>query len=247
MSGSRLRDLEVSALLLRKTDFGEADLVLNVLTDTFGRIAIMASGARSSKRRFSGGIEPFHGLRLRVDAPVRGDLYRLRESRIESARFGLVSNLVALDVAGRALSWVRNTTVHSTPEPEIYLACVRLLDALDQQPPTLPTMGEARLSEFGLVLLVTLGWALELERCVRCGRPCPSTSPSTLDPRHGGLICRRCGGAKHLLGPALRQRMLAAQRGKHAYLLPSDASSVLDIVEATLLAHPGIAVPSQSR
>ncbi len=243
MNGSRVRSLEVSALLLRKTDYGESDLVLAVLTDTLGRVGVMARAARASKRRFAGGIEPFHGLCIHLDEPQRGELYRLRETRFDRPRLGLVSNLIALDIAGRALSWVRKTTVPNTPEPNIFAACNRLLDALDHCPPKTASEGEARLSEFGLVLLAALGWALELERCVRCGRACPSLSPATLDPRHGGLVCRRCGGAKHQLTAELRRRMLAAQRGEHTELLPTDASLVLDIVEATLLAHPGVDTP----
>jgi DNA repair protein RecO (recombination protein O) len=227
-------------LLLRRTDYGDSDLVLNVLTDALGRVAIMARAARASKQRFAGGIEPFHGLRIHFDTPQHGELYRLRDTRIELPRLNLVSNLVALDIAGRALSWVRHTTVPLTPEPGIFQACNRLLDALDQQPPKTTTAGEARLAEFGLVLLTSLGWALELERCVRCDRACPEHSPATLDPRHGGLVCRRCGGAKHLLDPAQRHRMRAAQLGEHTELLPTDATPVLDIVEATLLAHPGV-------
>jgi DNA repair protein RecO (recombination protein O) len=240
VSSSGLKDLELSALLLRKTDYGESDLVLNVFTDGLGRIAVMARAARSSKRRFAGGIEPFHGLRLCMDAPLHGELYRLRNTRIEVARLGLASNLVALNIAGRALTWVRRTTVPHTPEPQIFVASCRLLDALDHQPPETTTAGEARLAEFGLVLLTALGWALELERCVRCGRPCPEPSPATVDPRHGGLVCRRCGGARQLIDAALRHRMVAAQRGEHSDLLPTDAGTVLDVVEATLLVHPGI-------
>jgi DNA repair protein RecO (recombination protein O) len=243
VSDSGVRDHEVSALLLRKTNYGESDLVLNVLTDKFGRVGVMARAARASKRRFAGGIEPFHGLRLHLDEPRHGELYRLRDTRLHRPRLGLVSNLIALDIAGRALSWVRSTTVPNTPEPDVLQACNRLLDALDHGPPNTASTGEALLAEFGLVLLAALGWALELEHCVRCARACPEQSPATLDPRHGGLVCRRCGGAKHLLVPELRRRMLAAQRGDHIELLPTDASAVLDIVEATLLAHPGVDTP----
>jgi DNA repair protein RecO (recombination protein O) len=243
VSPARVRNLEVSALLLRKIDYGESDLVLSVLTDSLGRISVMARAARASKQRFAGGIEPFHGLRLHLDAPERGELFRLRDTRLQAPRLGLVANLTALDIAGRALAWVRHTTVPQTPEPGIFEASTRLLDLLDQRPPTTASIGEALLAEFGLSLLTTLGWALELERCVRCGRMCPLTSPATLDPRHGGLVCRRCGGAKYALSAALRQRMLAASRGDTTELYASDATMVLDIVEATLLAHPGVETP----
>jgi DNA repair protein RecO (recombination protein O) len=240
VSHARARNLEVAALLLRRTEYGESDLVLNVLTDPLGPIGVMARAARASTKRFAGGIEPFHGLLLHLDEPKQGDLYNLRDTQIAVPRMRLVTSLVAMNIAGRALGWVRSTTVPRTPEPGIFRACTQLLDALDEQVPTTTTAGDALLSEFGLLLLTALGWALEFERCVRCGRACPEQSPATLDPRHGGLVCRRCGGGKHLLSAALRQRMRAASRGDRADLDPSDAAKVLEIVQATLLAHPGV-------
>lgn len=240
MTESRQRNLLVSALVLRKIEYADSDLIVQVLTDSLGQLSVMARAARASKRRFAGGIEPFHGLRFHLDEPFHGDLYRLRDTQLITPRFKLVASLVALDVAGRALGWVRKTTIARSPEPVIFDACCQLLDQLDQSPPATTVAGEARLCQFGLVLLTALGWALELERCVRCGRACPEQSPATLDPRQGGLVCRRCGGASFRLSADVRRRMLAATRGDAMQLDAPDAAAVLDIVEATLLAHPGV-------
>lgn len=240
MTEARRSNLAVSALVLRKIEFAESDLIVHVLTDSLGQIALLARSARASKRRFAGGIEPFHGLLLHVDEPSRGELFRLRDVQLERPRFNLVSNWVALAIAGRALGWARRTTATRTPEPAIFDACRSLLDRLDGSPPATMLAGEASLCEFGLQLLSLLGWQLELERCVRCSRRCPEDSPATLDPRHGGLVCRRCGGAKHLVSAELRRRMVEASRGTTSPLSSADAAQVLEIVEDTLLAHTGI-------
>jgi len=238
---SQVRSVDVSALLLRKVDYGEADLVLQMLTNSLGRVSVIARSARASKRRFAGGLEPIHGLRVCLDVPEQGDLYRLRESRLDVPRLQLAASLTALTVAGKALSWVRDTTVIGAEESRIFQACTRFLDVLEEAPPMTPIEADARLAEFGLVLLSPLGWALDLERCVRCGRSCPAASPATLDPRQGGLVCRRCGGgAGHPIDPMLRRRMLESCRDNCQSLLPSDARKVLAIVEATLLTHTGI-------
>ncbi|HEY5958072.1 MAG TPA: DNA repair protein RecO, partial [Polyangiaceae bacterium] len=226
--------------LLRKTEYGESDLILNVLTDTLGRIGVIARGARASRRRFAGGVESFHGLRFTLEEPQHGDLYRLREARLEMPRMRLTSNLKALDVAGRALGWVRAVTPTNTPEPEAFALCTRLLDRLDETPPENARLSDYVLAEFGLVLLDVLGWALELERCVRCGRACPSTSASTIEPRLGGIVCQRCGGARIRLSAALRQRMHDAMIGNPTSLPDAESALVLTIVEASLQAHAGI-------
>lgn len=240
MNETRRCNLSVKALVLRKIEYAESDLIVQALTDSLGQISLLARAARASKRRYAGGIEPFHGLQLHLDEPAHGELFRLRDVQLEQPRFRLVSNWVALTIAGRALAWVRKTTVPRTPEPAIFHACQSLLDRLDQSPPNAMVAGEALLCEFGLVLLSLLGWQLELERCVRCTRPCPKDSAATLDPRQGGLVCRNCGGARHLLSSSQRQRMIAASRGDGSPLEAGDAHPVLDIVEETLLAHSGV-------
>jgi DNA repair protein RecO (recombination protein O) len=236
--------LEVSALLLRRTEYGESDLVLNVLTDSIGRIGVIARGARASRRRFAGGIESFHGLRFSLEEPQRGDLYRLCDARLEVPRLQLTTHLIGLTVAGRALGWVRAVTPANTAEPEVFRACARLLDRLNDTPPATARAGDYVLAEFGLVLLDVLGWALELERCVRCGRACPAAAPSTLDPGLGGLVCRNCGGARIRLTPSVRKAMLKASKGEAASLDECDTAFVLDVVEASLHAHAGIEASS---
>ena len=240
MIRSRQRSHEVGALLLRRTDFGEADLILLVLTDKLGKLSVMARAARKSHKRFVGCMEPFHGLTLNVVEPTQGELYRLQEAKLRKTRLGLVQNLAAMTVAGRALSWVRRSLPLHTSEPDVFASTEKLLDQLDEHPPETTSAGEALLGEFGLLLLYHLGWALELSRCVCCGRVCPEGIPSTLDPRRGGLVCRNCGGGRYRLSASLRTSMFAASRGRLAELAVSDASAVLDIVEQTLAHHPGV-------
>ncbi|MGE5786991.1 MAG: DNA repair protein RecO [Myxococcales bacterium] len=240
MSETRQRGFAVTALVLRKIEYADSDLVVLALTETLGPISVIARSARASKRRFSGGIEPFHSLRLDLEQPRKGELLRLRDTQIEIPRYRLVQSYPALDIAGRALAWVRKTTVAHSAEPGIYRASTRLLDHLDREPPTSISAGEVRLCQFGLVLLNELGWALELGRCVRCSRPCPPDAPATLDPRQGGLVCRRCGGARHRLTADLRQRMLAMGRDEAVALEPGQTSEVISLIEAALLAHSGV-------
>jgi DNA repair protein RecO (recombination protein O) len=234
------RSKRVDSLVLRRTDYGEADFILLVFTNDLGIISVHARGARKSTKRFSGGIEPFHGLTLTLDAPNHGELYRLREAELRRLRLTLVQNLTAMNVAGRALSWVRRSLPPLTPEPAVFFAIENLLDQLDIQPPNSTSAGEALLAEFGLNLLSHLGWALELTRCIRCGRLCPQGVPALLDPRRGGLVCRSCGGGPYRISAMLRNIMLYASRGTLAELSGLDASMVLDIVEDTLAHHPGV-------
>ena len=52
------QDLKTQAIVLRRTNYGEADRILNILTPQ-GKMAVMARGVRKEKSRLAGGIEMF--------------------------------------------------------------------------------------------------------------------------------------------------------------------------------------------
>ncbi|HEY5376881.1 MAG TPA: recombination protein O N-terminal domain-containing protein, partial [Polyangiaceae bacterium] len=69
------------ALLLRRVEYGESDLVVTLLTDSIGRVSALARGARKSVKRFGGVIEPMHTLRISYDDRAGAELVVLREAK----------------------------------------------------------------------------------------------------------------------------------------------------------------------
>jgi DNA repair protein RecO (recombination protein O) len=225
------------ALVLRRVEYGEADLVVTLLTRSLGRVSALARGARKSRRRFGGALEPFFTLSVTLEERRSSELLALREASVLRPRTGLLGNLPALTSAGRVLGWVRRAAPAHTPEPEAWSIVEELLDrlaALEARD------ADVEVARAGLKLVAAFGWALELERCVRCGKPCPEARPASLDPARGGLVCRECGGARLRVAPELRTRLLAAAQGRIAELSGEDARFALDLVERVLETHaPG--------
>lgn len=50
------QDLKTLGLVLRRTNYGEADRILNIITP-FGKVSAMARGARREKSKLAGGVE----------------------------------------------------------------------------------------------------------------------------------------------------------------------------------------------
>jgi DNA repair protein RecO (recombination protein O) len=225
------------ALVLRRVEYGEADLVVTLLTRSLGRVSALARAARKSRRRFGGALEPFFTLSVTLEERRSSELLGLREASVLRPRTGLLGNLPALTSAGRVLGWVRRAAPAHTPEPEAWSIVEELLDrlaALEARD------ADVEVARAGLQLVAAFGWALELERCVRCGKPCPEARPASLDPARGGLVCRECGGARLRVAPERRTRLLAASQGLIAELSGEDARFALELVEGVLETHaPG--------
>jgi DNA repair protein RecO (recombination protein O) len=174
-----------------------------------------------------------HLLRVTLEIRPGADLAQLTEAAIERPRLRLAGDLERLEVAGRALRWVREIAPAHTAEQAAWRELNQLLDRLDEVSSAPP---QALLAETGLRLLVAFGWGLELMQCVRCGRACDTTQSACVDPTRGGLVCRACGGGPILLRPEPRERLLAAMLGG-APIPEEDVPLALDLVEGALTAH----------
>lgn len=233
---ARAERLQTEALLVRRVAVGESDLVLTFFTEARGLVAAAARAARRSWKRFSA-LEPVHLLQIAVDERAGSDLASLVETSILRPRSRVVGDLARLEVAGRALRWVRRALPPQTPEPLLWAEVNGLLDRLDEVGGVV--LPEVLLGSAGLRMLSAVGWGLDLERCVRCGRACGAEASACVDPAAGGLVCRVCGGAPRVLRADRRLRLVAAAGGDDAALLEEDAKLAMELVDAALSAHSG--------
>jgi DNA repair protein RecO (recombination protein O) len=54
-----MKKLKTKAIILNRTDFGEADRILTFLTPDYGKLRVIAKGVRKIKSKMAGGIELF--------------------------------------------------------------------------------------------------------------------------------------------------------------------------------------------
>lgn len=54
-----MKTIRTKAIVLRRTNYGEADRVVQLLTPEYGKLSVMAKGVRREKSKLAGGIELF--------------------------------------------------------------------------------------------------------------------------------------------------------------------------------------------
>jgi len=234
------RLLETEALVLRRTPFAEADLIVTLFTRDFGKVSALARGGRKSQHRFAGGLEAFHDLSVQLKPTRSDDLMLLADANLSRARHKLTQSLLAMQTAGKALNWLRRTFPPKIVDNQAWRLIAQCLDTLDAAPPTESSRADTVLAEFGLRLLNVLGWSLEFTKCVRCDKPCPDASPAYVSPRDGGVVCRACGGHGPVLSAALRNALAKASQLESEGLVTDQSAIALSIVERALMTHAGI-------
>jgi DNA repair protein RecO (recombination protein O) len=229
--------IEGEALVVRTVDVGESDVIATLITEPAGKVGAVVRGARKGSRRVGGALEPVHTIAVLLED--RGaELTTLKEARIVRTRPGVVGSLDRLEAAGIALRWARHCFPPRTPEPRGWRVLVAVLDALDAG----AVSPRRELARTGLHMLAAVGYALDLEQCVACGKPCPDDRAACIDPGRGGLVCRSCGGAATVVSPDIRAaaRALGADEpGDGLDVSGEQAEEILRIVDLAMAAHAG--------
>ncbi len=157
-----------------------------------GKISAVAKGARKSRKRFGGALDPFTLIEVSL-AKGRGSshMYRLAEATQIDSHHGLASNLERLGSAAFILELVRELTPEHEPDPRIFdLICETFaLLSSDTQFNThcLTICAVLRILALG-------GLAVAASRCNACGSQVPERRRVLFDARRGGIICTPCGG-----------------------------------------------------
>lgn len=119
----------VKAIVLKRTDYAEADRVVQLLT-TKGRRSAIAKGVRREKSKLAGGIELF-AISDVVIRPGKGELGMLTSARMIAFYRHILEDYERMQFAYSALKLVSQAS-ETIDEPEWFLILSELLEYLDK-------------------------------------------------------------------------------------------------------------------
>ena len=195
----RSRTETTAAVVLRSIDYGEADRIVTLLTQRFGKAAYIARSARRSKKRFGAALQPLALLEVQVSA-ARGPLGTLERAEISRAFPRVLAGLDRMQAGFAGLELARELTPEHEADPAVFATVAAFLTALDlsERPPA-----QLQLC-FVARLLAILGLSPRLDRCGLCGKAAPPERLGMFDAQLGHLVCSACGGAPHRIAGAAR-------------------------------------------
>ncbi len=215
------------ALVLSTVDYGEADRLVTLLTREHGKLTAFAAGARKSKRRFAGALEPYMRLRVHL-VETRGATVRLDSVDIVAGYYGAREDLALIARALYAVELCRELTRDHEPHPELFELLELYLQKLDAR-----EAGPTSLLAFELSALAHAGLMPRFDSCALCGGmlgPQPR-----FDQAHGGAVCELCAvRARDAMAvpPELLSGLRALQEGERTPLpaeLRARARSLLNV------------------
>ena len=178
--------LVTKGIVLRATATKEADYILNILTDSLGRIAVVARGARRKGSRIAASCELLAFSELTLYQ--RGNWYYLDEASTISLFDGIRQDIELLSLASYFAEMTECVTAEDEPAPEILSLLLNSLYALSELEKPQSIVKAA----FELKLLALSGYEPLLDGCAVCGTHNPKEP--VFDAQQGVLLCRECAG-----------------------------------------------------
>ncbi len=181
---ARERTFRSEAIVLRRTDFGEADRLLTLYSRDFGKIKAVAKGARKPQSRKTGHVEQF--MRSNFLFASGRDIPILTQAEMVQPYAALRDDLILTTYAAYLVELLDRFTVEDDKHTGIYQL---LADGLGWLTTHEDVLLVARFYE--LRLLGLAGFRPQLFHCVACGEPIEERD-QFFSAELGGILCPNC-------------------------------------------------------
>ncbi len=174
-----MKTYRTKAVVLRRTNYGEADRILQLLTPD-GRRSVMARGVRKEKSKLAGGIELFAVSDV-VIGEGKGDLGVLTSSKLEHFYRHILEDYERLQFGYQAIKLVSKAS-EAVDEPEWFDLLVETLAGLDVVSIPLPLVKSWFYLRYASLLGHELNLALDVD-----GQPLTADETYHYDTSEQGL------------------------------------------------------------
>ncbi|HUI89543.1 MAG TPA: DNA repair protein RecO [Anaerolineales bacterium] len=180
------RSSRVEAVVLRHSDYGEADRILTLYTRQLGKIRAIVKGARKLTSRKAGHLEPFAHVQLQLS--TGRDLFIVSQADTVDAYLPLRDDLLLTGHASYAIELLDRFTYEDNLEnPTLFRLLTETLSRLaSRSDPWLA------IRYYEIRLLDELGFRPRLFECANCGREIQAED-QFFSFSAGGVICPACG------------------------------------------------------
>ncbi len=200
------------AVVLNSVDYAESDRILTFFTREHGKLSGIAKGARRSKKRFVGKLDPASALRLNFFHNGSHDLVRVDGADLIDGFSDVKSDINRYSAACYLLELTSEMTREGQDLPAVYGLLSGFLGLMNAG-----ASSEALMRFFEIRLLRQVGLLPRFDSCAACGKGLLESGAEAVfrirfDSARGGAICPGCTrGPSHIsICPGTARLMAAA-------------------------------------
>jgi len=179
----------ISAVVIARRPYRESDVLATLFSRQYGKMELVARGAKKMSSRLASHLEPFNISEIMVIKGKKFD-YAGSISGV-NCHFGVKSSLLKTVYAGKAISAVDKALSNGQRELAVFILLEEYLGLLDGLALYYKSIYDLLHHAFLLKLFSFLGYKPELNHCLACGNEILPAC-NFFDAVKGGLICASC-------------------------------------------------------
>jgi DNA repair protein RecO (recombination protein O) len=240
-----MASLSTPAILLRRIEYGDFDLIVTLFTTAQGKISAIAKSAKKSVKRFPGVLEPFSRLEVVVAQRKKTGLPVLQEASLEDPFFNIREDIIKTAYASYWTELIYLWMAEGEPQDALYRLILHVLTELDRG----RTPVEVLSILFQMRFLTLAGFRPNVDHCHVCKIHLDRIRQSSVipDPAKGGIVCPDCGispdGRLRISKGTLKQLMWIdtedLERAARIRFTPSAIADGLNFLETFVPYHIG--------
>ena len=172
-------------MVLRAIEYSDTSLIVRLFTEIYGKVTVMARGARRPKHALQGVLSVPNRLAVEYRHKDGRDIQTLVGAELAGRYAALATDLGRSAAALLLVEMLDRAVQVADPQPLLFRLITASLEQLDTTGGDLSTV----VHFYQLHLARQLGFAPHLDECPHCGR---QIQEAVLDPVDGDLLCARC-------------------------------------------------------
>ncbi len=178
---------KTEAFVLKSQNLGETSKIITLYSRKYGKIKVVAKGARGLKSHFYGSLETLNHIALVYYHKENRDLQLLSQADIMDSYKGIRGQLHKFGLASMVNEIIIRSEIAEHANPKLFGLMLEFMKNLDD------SLGnfENYFFWFQLKFLETTGVKPQLRECLSCGQGQVSSRLLFSIPR-GGYICEQC-------------------------------------------------------
>ena len=184
--------VRTEAVVVKSMKYRETSKIVTLYTNSFGKVSVVAKGARDMKSKFGAALEPMTHISVVFYKKPHRELHLLSQADILE-EFRRVHGEYEPMNAGYAVVDLLNSVMHGEEEhPAVFQLLLETLTALNGGTKNLVNV----FYYYEIKLAALLGFAMVLDRCGVCGTEIGEGSGGRFgyNPARGSVVDERCGG-----------------------------------------------------
>lgn len=184
---------ETDAVILNTIDYGDSDRIVTFYTDEFGKLSGIAKGAKRSRKRFVGNLDPLCHVKFMFFNNPKKDLLRLDDAVLLEGFNSIRSDIDRLAVGSYFIELLNEMSAEAHRNSKVFGLLLHYLKILNSADFLIDGLKkEILLRAFEVKLLAFLGYMPNLDCCVTCRESYAVSDRIFFSSTIGGIVCKSC-------------------------------------------------------